>query len=192
MRIVVTGGAGFVGSQVAEYFVRKNNEIIICDNLSRVQLLGKSVADPLYNWNYLRKNHDNVNLLKVDITDFQALEEASKGADIIIHAAAQVAVTTSLADPRTDFTINALGTFNVLEVARMNDSILVFCSTNKVHGENVNAIPVEEKPTRYSFSDPKYAQGIAEDFDLDMFALLPVSDASFAADQERCRHGLGH
>jgi CDP-paratose 2-epimerase len=67
-----------------------------------------------------------------DVRDFNNVRSASDSVDTIIHTAAQVAVTTSLTDARTDFEINALGTFNILEAARLNDSAVVFCSTNKV------------------------------------------------------------
>ena len=75
---------------------------------------------------------------------------------MILHTAAQVAVTRSIVDPRSDFESNALGTFNVLESARLNDSTVLFCSTNKVYGENVNAIRIREMGGRYVFSDPIY------------------------------------
>jgi len=121
MRVLVTGGAGFIGSHVVEHF-SKENEVIVVDNLIRDELLGKQVGNKLYNWSYL-KNLKNVNLRKCDIRNFNELKENSVDVDIIIHTAAQVAVTTSLKDPRMDFEINALGTLNALEVARLNDAI---------------------------------------------------------------------
>jgi CDP-paratose 2-epimerase len=93
-----------------------------------------------------------------------------------------VAVTTSLNDPRTDFEANALGTFNVLEAARLNDSTLIFCSTNKVYGENVNRILVKEGPLRYEYDDPHYANGIPESFSIDHTGHSPYGSSKLSAD----------
>lgn len=101
---------------------------------------------------------------------------------MIIHTAAQVAVTASITDPRMDFEINALGTFNVIEAARLNDSALVFCSTNKVYGENVNKIEVAERETRYEFADPRYKNGIPETFPIDLISHSPYGCSKLAAD----------
>jgi len=182
MNILVTGGAGFVGSHVAEYYARKGNRVVVFDNLSRAEILGKSVGDPLYNWNYLRNNYPNVRLVKGDIRNFEEVKAVSKDANAIVHTAAQVAVTTSLSDPRMDFEINALGTFNVLEAARLNDSAVVFCSTNKVYGENVNKIPIIEKETRYEYADPNYRDGIPETFPIDLTGHSPYGCSKLAAD----------
>jgi CDP-paratose 2-epimerase len=182
MKMLVAGGAGFVGSHVAEHFAKKGNKVIVFDNLSRVEILGKSLGDPLYNWNYLKNNYDNVKLVKGDIRGFEEVKAASKDVDTIVHTAAQVAVTTSLSDPRTDFEINTLGTFNVLEAARLNDAALVFCSTNKVYGENVNKIPVREEEKRYCFADEKYENGIPETFPTDLCGHSPYGCSKLSAD----------
>jgi CDP-paratose 2-epimerase len=180
-KVVVTGGAGFVGSHAAEYFARAGHEVVVFDNLSRAHTLGTPVGDQSYNWNYLKSRYSAEMLLK-DVRDFQAVREAFKDANVVIHAAAQVAVTTSLSDPRTDFEVNALGTFNVLEAARLNDSTVVFCSTNKVYGENVNIIPVIEKEMRYSFSDSAFTEGIAESFPVDHTGHSPYGSSKLSAD----------
>jgi CDP-paratose 2-epimerase len=118
----------------------------------------------------------------VDLRNSQAVEEATKGVDTIVHAAGQVAVTKSLVDPRTDFETNALGTFNVLEAARLSDSQLVFCSTNKVYGENVNSMPIHEQATRYVLHDPRNSRGIAEDLSIDRTGHSPYGSSKLAAD----------
>ncbi|MFQ6120075.1 MAG: GDP-mannose 4,6-dehydratase, partial [Methanosarcinales archaeon] len=153
MKILITGGAGFVGSHVAEYYAKKNEEVVVFDNLSRAQLLGYDSTNAMYNWNYLKSNYPDIELVKGDIRDSDKVEKVAKDAEVIIHTAAQTAVTTSLEDPRTDFEVNALGTFNVLEAAR--------CSTNKVYGDNVNSIPVKERDKRYVF---ELENGIPETF----------------------------
>jgi CDP-paratose 2-epimerase len=180
MKILITGGAGFVGSHVAEYYAKKDDEIRVFDNLSRAELLGYKTSNAMYNWNYL-KRYENIELIKGDIRDAEMMNEAAKDVDVIIHTAAQTAVTTSLKDPRTDFEVNALGTFNVLEAARLskNNPCVIFCSTNKVYGDNVNKIPVREKDKRYEFGDEKYKNGIPEDFSIDLCEHTPYGCSKF-------------
>ncbi|MCZ7355908.1 MAG: GDP-mannose 4,6-dehydratase [Candidatus Methanoperedens sp.] len=181
MKILITGGAGFVGSHAAEYFARKGNEVVCYDNLSRGELLRKDSIDTAYNWNYL-KNIKNVKLIKGDIRDLEELKEAAKSADAIIHTAAQTAVTTSVVDPKTDFEVNALGTFNVMEAARTSDvEAVVYCSTNKVYGDNVNAIKVMEKEKRYVFED-KFKNGISESFAIDRCEHTPYGCSKLTGD----------
>lgn len=181
MKILITGGTGFVGSHAAEYFANKGNEVICYDNLSRGKLLNKNSIDTKYNWNYL-KNVKNVELVKGDIRDFDELKQAAKDVDTIIHTAAQTAVTTSVIDPKTDFEINAMGTFNMLEVARANDvEKVVYCSTNKVYGDNVNTIDVIEKEKRYVFED-KFKNGIPESFSTDICEHTPYGCSKFTGD----------
>ncbi len=183
MKILVTGGAGFVGSHVAEYYAKKGDEVVIFDNLSRSMLLGYDALNTVYNWDYLKK-YDNIDRIKGDIRDIGAIETASKDTDLIIHTAAQTAVTTSVKDPRTDFEINALGTFNVLEAARKSKSntSVIFCSTNKVYGDNVNKIPVKEQDKRYVFKDPNYKKGIPEIFSTDLCEHTPYGTSKFSGD----------
>jgi CDP-paratose 2-epimerase len=180
-KVVITGGAGFIGSHVSEHFARQNHDVVVCDNLSRHAMLSGVLSDVSYNWNRL-KRHPRIRLMKVDVRDFDALAQASKSAEIVVHAAGQVAVTASLRDPRTDFENNALGTFNVLEVARQNDCAVVFCSTNKVYGDNVNCIPTKENEMRYSFSDPELANGVPEDFSIDRTGHTPYGSSKLAGD----------
>jgi CDP-paratose 2-epimerase len=183
MKILVTGGAGFVGSHVAEYYAKKGDEVIVFDNLSRAELLGYETPYTRYNWNYL-KRYECIKLIKGDIRDAEMIKERAKNADVIIHTAAQTAVTTSLEYPKTDFEVNAIGTFNVLEAARKskNNPCLIFCSTNKVYGDNVNKIPVTEKEKRYEFADEKYKNGIPEDFPTDLCEHTPYGCSKFTGD----------
>jgi len=180
-KILVTGGAGFIGSYVVEYYAKKKEEVIVLDNLSRTEILGKVVGNHFFNWNYL-KQYRNVKLVKGDVRNFEQVKEVAKDVDAIIHVAAQVAVTTSITNPRIDFEINALGTFNILEVARLEDASLVFTSTNKVYGENVNKIPVIEKETRYEYADPSFKEGIPETFPIDLTGHSPYGCSKLAAD----------
>ncbi len=84
--------------------------------------------------------------------------EASREAEATVHAAAQVAVTTSFRDPRIDFEINALGTFNVLEAARRSkrSPTIIHCSTNKVYGSNINKTKEQDTPTKTNITNQEY------------------------------------
>src|SRR2546428_2387772 len=180
MKIFVTGGAGFVGSHVAEHFAEQD-EVVVCDNLARATMLNKSSGDELFNWNYL-KAFGKVCMVKADIRDIDVLGRAARDSDVIIHTAAQVAVTSSVLDPKTDFEVNMIGTFNVLETARLNDSAVVFCSTNKVYGNNVNSIPVDEQETRYVLADHEFDLGVPESFPIDQTGHSPYGSSKLSAD----------
>jgi CDP-paratose 2-epimerase len=181
MKVFVTGGAGFIGSHASEFY-SKGNDLTIYDNLSRGQVLGMGRRYKKYNLNFLKERNPKIEFCEADLQDFQSLKNAAESADFIIHAAGQVAVTTSLKDPRADFETNALGTFNVLEAARLNDCAFVYCSTNKVYGENVNTIPVREHPQRYAFDDRHYQNGIPETFSVDRTGHSPYGSSKLAAD----------
>ena len=183
-KILVTGGAGFIGSHVANHYAERGNEIIIIDNLSRAKIFGLSNKASLYNLNYLKNKYNNINFIDGDIRDFNLIRKNVKDVNVIIHTAAQVAVTTSIKDPRTDFEINALGTFNILEAARLsnNNPTIIFCSTNKVYGSNVNKIPIRECETRYCFSDERFLNGIPEDFPVDLCEHSPYGCSKLVGD----------
>jgi len=157
---LITGGAGFIGSNFAARCLQRGESIKIFDNLSR--------AGSISNIEWLEKSFGkgSFELVKADVRDVDAINKAAIGAAKILHLAAQVAVTTSVTDPGTDFSINAQGTFNVLEAARKSggNPSLIFASTNKVYGgmENVDVI---EKSTRYDYKD--LPDGASEDQPLD-------------------------
>lgn len=181
MRILITGGAGFIGSNVAEYYAKMGVEVTCIDNFSRGGLLKREI-NTACNWNYL-KNFSNVKLIEADIRDFEKLKTVTKDADVIVHTAAQTAVTTSIQDPRTDFEVNLSGSFNVLEAARLSNRnpIFVYCSTNKVYGNNVNKVEVEEEVTRYAFED-KFRNGIPVTYPIDLCEHTPYGCSKLAAD----------
>jgi CDP-paratose 2-epimerase len=181
MRFLVTGGAGFIGSRIALRLRSKGYEVIVLDNLSRFDILGKGYLRALEHSLNLLKEH-GIKIARGDIRRYGDVLEASEGVECIVHAAAQVAVTTSLRDPRLDFEINALGTLNVLEAARVRDACVLYTSTNKVYGENVNKIPLVEKETRYEYADPAFREGIPEDFPVDLTGHTPYGVSKLAAD----------
>lgn len=190
MRVFITGGAGFVGSHAAEYYATRGDDVVIYDNLSRSKLLKKERKNHDYNWKYLGK-YKNIKRIKGDILDYKTLSQHIKGSDLIIHCAAQTAVTTSITDPKTDFQVNAQGTLNVLEAARKQKKkpAIVFCSTNKVYGENVNDVPLERDKTRYRF-DGKFEGGIPESFSIDNCEHTPYGCSKLTADlymQDYCK-----
>jgi len=182
MIVLVTGGAGFVGSHVAEFYSRKGDEVRVLDNLSRAALLGREELTFDYNWQYL-SGLANVRLIRGDVREIDVVVEAMQGADVVFHTAAQTAVTTSLTDPEPDFSTNALGTFNVLEAARRLGSkpVVVYCSTNKVYGDNVNRIGTVERSDRYEFPE-EYRFGIPETFSIDLCDHTPYGCSKLAGD----------
>ncbi|MBN1156908.1 GDP-mannose 4,6-dehydratase [Candidatus Woesearchaeota archaeon] len=181
MKLLVTGGAGFIGSHVAEIYAEKDYSVTVFDNLSRSILLNKEIKNLDHNWNYLGKFR-NVERVRGDIRNKKEIEEAAREKDFIIHTAAQTAVTTSITNPEADFTTNALGTFNVLEAARKNDvKAVVYCSTNKVFGDNVNKINVKEGEKRYSFGE-SHEKGISETFDIDLCEHTPYGCSKLTGD----------
>lgn len=181
MKVLIAGGIGFVGSHACEYFANKGFDVIALDNLCRGKMFGSDL-DFAHNLNYLKKL--DVEFVKEDIRNFDVLKKICDEVDVIIHTAAQTAVTTSLTNPRIDFEINALGTFNVLEAARLSkkNPTIVYCSTNKVYGNNVNKILVKELKTRYTFVDEKFEAGVPEDFPTDLCEHTPYGDSKFAGD----------
>ncbi|MBU2523776.1 GDP-mannose 4,6-dehydratase [Patescibacteria group bacterium] len=172
--ILITGGAGFIGSNAADHYLKKGDKVYIFDNFSR------NGTDSNVAW--LKKNHgDNLEVYRNDIcTDFDVLRELMEKVDIVLHFAAQVAVTTSVTNPREDFEINALGTFNVLEAIRLSDRrpMIIYSSTNKVYG-GMEDILTHEINGRYEYKD--LPNGISEDRLLDFHS--PYGCSKGAADQ---------
>jgi CDP-paratose 2-epimerase len=133
------------------------------------------------NLSWLRSEHgDRWELVEADIRDFETLRQAAAQADVIYHLASQVAVTTSVEDPRHDFEVNALGTFNVLEAARQSgrSPIVLYASTNKVYGGMEEVVVVEEE-SAYAYRD--YPHGIPETHPLDFHS--PYGCSKGAGDQ---------
>lgn len=139
MKVLVTGGCGFIGSHVCEYYVKKGDKVVAYDNMTKYELMrtGYAVEEARdYNGRFLAGM--GVDILKKDIRDMRDLETAAAECDFIIHTAAQPAVTISVEDPVLDFTSNAMGTFNILEVARKKKIPIVSCATIHVYGNKIN------------------------------------------------------
>src|SRR5512135_3235252 len=139
MRILITGGAGFIGCNLADACVRAGHEVTLFDNLSR-RGSGANLA-----WLADTHGRQAFTFIQGDTRDYPAVLAAASHQEAIYHLAAQTAVTTSVTDPRPDFEINALGTFNVLEAARRSgdNPVFIYSSTNKVYGGMEDAVAVE-------------------------------------------------
>ncbi len=171
---LVTGGAGFIGSNYVHRLLGRGERVTIYDNLSR--------AGAQRNIDWLRVNHgeNSFRLVVADIRDMDQLILATQDSDVILHLAGQVAVTTSVVHPREDFENNALGTFNVLEAARHSERqpVVLYASTNKVYGEMEDA-RVEEGRTSYRYAD--LPNGVHEAQPLDFHS--PYGCSKGAGDQ---------
>lgn len=174
MHVLITGGAGFIGSNTAYYYLSKQHTVTILDNFSR-----RGSVD---NIEWLKKSFNKkLTVINADIRyDQDTLIELVKNADFILHLAGQVAVTTSVLNPQEDFDINAKGTLNVLEAMRISQTnpVLLYSSTNKVYGDLKN-INITEKERRYEFEN--LSHGVSEEQNLDFYS--PYGCSKGAADQ---------
>jgi len=175
-KILITGGAGFIGCHTTRYFASKGHEVVIIDNLSR-----KGTSE---NLDWLREGHP-VTHYETDIRDFEAVTDIfnrEKDFSDVIHLAAQVAVTTSVANPRDDFDINALGTFNMLEAVRhfCPHAPFIYASTNKVYGL-LPHVEVVEGARRYEIKGKK---GVSESEPLDFHSPYGCSKGSIYGERQ--------
>jgi len=174
MKVIITGGAGFIGINAARRYLARGDQVIILDNLSR------SGTQANLDW---LKRQGAAKFVQIDLRDNVAVEQAARDwrdASLVLHLAGQVAVTTSVVDPRSDFETNALGTLNVLEAMRKNKiaSTLIYASTNKVYG-NLEHVQIAQRATRYDYADLPY--GVNEDIGLDFHS--PYGCSKGSADQ---------
>ena len=149
MKVLVTGGCGFLGSHVCEFYANRGDTVIAFDNMTKYELnrTGYSVEEARnYNTNYL--NEIGVIIIKEDIRDFDTLMEYCSWVDFIVHTTAQPAMTISLEDPELDFSTNLIGTFNVLRVVKELRIPMVSCGTIHIYGNRINE-SLGEESTRY-------------------------------------------
>ena len=174
--IVITGGAGFLGTNIAAALAERGDNVLIFDNLSR--------AHVRENLSWLQQQHGNcISLRAADVRDLDAVGDAVRGARAVIHLAAQVAVTTSVDDPISDFEVNARGTLNVLESVRRHAprAAVLFASTNKVYGKLLPIEALAREGQRYVPRDPQYARGFGESTPLSLYS--PYGCSKGSADQ---------
>lgn len=149
MKVLVTGGCGFLGSHVCEFYAKKGAQVVAYDNMTkhefeRTDFDTEKVRD--FNWDFLKNS--GITLVKADVRNYEELVDHTNGCDYIIHTAAQPAMTISWEDPRLDITTNVMGTFNVLEAARKLKIPVACCATIHVYGNKINE-ELKECSTRY-------------------------------------------
>jgi CDP-paratose 2-epimerase len=174
MHYLITGGAGFIGSNYVHRLLKRGEQVTVFDNLSR------RGAEVNLKWLRDEFGSDAFRFVHGDVRNAALLTTLAIDVDIIVHLASQVAVTTSVERPREDIEINTLGTFNVLEAARFSPSrpLVIYASTNKVYG-SMEGLIIEETDTRYVYRD--YPHGIPETFPVDFHS--PYGCSKGAGDQ---------
>jgi CDP-paratose 2-epimerase len=175
--VLITGGAGFIGVNLAHHLLNQGYKVIIYDNLSRpgVEM----------NLEWLLENNDKNNIWVelADVRNYYSLKKVVEHATMVFHLAAQVAVTTSLEDPLHDFEVNLRGTFNILEAIRnsTHQPPIIFTSTNKVYGD-LQDLDFEQSESRYYPKDSEVKEnGISEDQVLNFHS--PYGSSKGAAEQ---------
>ncbi len=174
MKSLVIGGAGFIGSHIVRRLMKGRHKIFLFDNFSRS---GSQINVDCV------KGYVGLKIINGDVRKISSVENIFKKYgpfDLIFHQAAQVAVTKSIEDPRHDFEVNAMGTFNVLEAARKlsKKSILLYASTNKVYGK-LDHLKISERKTRYVYAGR--SRGVSEAENLDFYS--PYGCSKGIADQ---------
>ena len=174
MTALVTGGAGFIGVNLAERLAADGHDVVVFDNLSRAGVAANRA------W-LLARHPRRVRAVLGDVRDAGAVAAAMADAEVVFHLAGQTAVTTSMTDPWIDFAVNAQGTLTVLEAARKRSTPVLFASTNKVYGDLAD-VALTDADGAWRPSDPAHAaHGIGEDRPVDFHT--PYGCSKGAADQ---------
>ena len=175
MRVLITGGAGFIGSNLAHCLLKQGHEVTVLDNLSR------GGVDRNLSW-LKEAGYPGLSFVRADVREADQLASAVRDKDVVFHLAAQVAVTTSVAQPRHDMEVNILGTFNLLEAVRAlpdaHRPLILYASTNKVYG-GMEDVGVVDRGRRYAYRD--LPNGVDETRPLDFYS--PYGCSKGAAEQ---------
>jgi CDP-paratose 2-epimerase len=174
--VLITGGCGFIGCNLADRFCADGENVIVLDNLARGGVRA--------NAQWLKARHgERVQIMAGDVRDPILVIDAVRQARAVMHLAAQVAVTSSVENPLDDFEINARGTINVLEAVRLHNASapVIFASTNKVYGRLVNDREIERTGRRYAPCESALARGVNEASPLDFYS--PYGCSKGTADQ---------
>ncbi len=171
LRVLVTGGCGFLGTNLVEALRARQDEVVVLDNLAR------RGSERNRDW---LTSLGGIEIVDGDVRDEDVVTAAVEGCQALVHLAGQVAVTTSVEDPRTDFEVNARGSLNVLEAARRSPAspCLLYASTNKVYG-GMESVGVRDTGSSYAYAD--LPEGVPETFPLDFHS--PYGCSKGSADQ---------
>lgn len=184
-RLLITGSSGLIGSEVSLFFGQQGFAVHGIDNNQRAVFFGQP-GDTRWNQSRLIRELPGFVHHEIDIRDRSAVLDliATVKPDYIVHAAAQPSHDQAASIPFEDFDTNAVGTLNLLEAVRRScpESPFVHLSTNKVYGDRPNQLPLRELPTRWDFTDPAYAHGIAENFPIDQSKHSLFGASKLAAD----------
>lgn len=186
---LITGSAGLIGSEAVNFFADKFDLIIGLDNNLRKYFFGED-GSTAWNLDRLKEQYPNYRHYETDIRDIAALEKIFKehASDIrfVLHTAAQPSHDWAAKEPFTDFSVNANGTLNLLEMTRIYcpEAVFVFTSTNKVYGDSPNRLPLEEMETRWEIdrNNPYYENGIDENLSIDQSKHSIFGASKVAAD----------
>ncbi len=186
---LITGSGGLIGSEAVSFFSDKFDLIIGIDNNLRQYFFGKEASTD-WNRNRLKERFSNYKDLYADIRNYNELEvifkKYSKDISLIVHTAAQPSHDWAAKEPLTDFSVNATGTLNLLELTRLHcpEAVFIFTSTNKVYGDNPNFLPLVELENRWEIdtSHPYYKKGIDESMSIDQCKHSVFGASKVAAD----------
>jgi len=183
MKILITGGVGFIGTNTAIYFAKKNHQITIVDNFSRLGVEKNAL--------FLKKNFPKIKIIKSDVTSIKNYQSFLNQVEVIIHLAGQTAVTTSIKNPKNDFENNLVDSFTLLEHLRKNNpnAIIIYSSTNKVYG-NLSSMkkftPIDEKAPLDFISPYGCSKGAADCYFLDYHRIFGLKTVVF---RQSCIYG---
>ncbi|HCO27308.1 NAD-dependent epimerase/dehydratase family protein [Gimesia maris] len=168
--MLVTGSSGLIGSEAVTYFDQRGWEVVGVDNNMRAEFFGQA-GDTSWSLKRLLDSTKNFRHLNLDIRNVDSIMELyqTEKFDATVHCAAQPSHDKARDFPLTDFSVNAVGTINLLEANRLHslESPFVTMSTNKVYGDAPNEIKLKELETRWEYDDPAYANGIDESMRID-------------------------
>jgi CDP-paratose 2-epimerase len=186
MKLLVTGSSGLIGSELVSFFDFRAQMIIGLDNNMRADFFGPE-GDTAWNLARLRNTTRHFRHYDLDIRDRTGLQDllTEQGPfDLIVHCAAQPSHDLAARRPSDDFDVNAVGTFNLLEVTRQLSpkAVFVLMSTNKVYGDAPNELPLKELPTRWDYARPEHYDGISEDMRIDQSMHSIFGASKVAAD----------
>uniref|UniRef100_B8HT18 NAD-dependent epimerase/dehydratase n=1 Tax=Cyanothece sp. (strain PCC 7425 / ATCC 29141) TaxID=395961 RepID=B8HT18_CYAP4 len=172
--VLITGSAGLIGSESVRFFCERDFTVVGIDNNMRQVFFGEDASTTWNRDRLLQDYGDRYIHYDIDIRDDEAISKVfntyGKDIDLVIHTAAQPSHDWAAKDPYTDFTVNANGTLVLLENTRLHapDAVFIFCSTNKVYGDNPNFLPLIEQETRWEIEAAHtYSQGINESMSID-------------------------